>query len=89
MKKIRMTNQFKKDLKKIKKRGKKLSKLDLVVGKLAASKVLDIKYREHKLLGDYGGKMECHIEADWLLIYSLDDSFVYLYRSGSHADLFA
>ena len=88
MKNIRMSNQFKKDLKKIKKWGKKLSKLDFVVEKLAASKVLDTKYREHKLLGDYGGKMECHIEPDWLLIYSLDASFVYLYRSGSHADLF-
>lgn len=83
-----MSNQFKKDLRKIKKRGKKLSKLNFVVGELLIGKSLDIRYRDHKLVGDYGGKMECHIEPDWLLIYSVDKYFLYLYRSGSRADLF-
>ncbi len=88
MKTIRMCNQFKKDLKKIQKQGKRLEKLDLVVRMIAENKSLDTKYRDHKLLGNYQGKMECHIEPNWLLIYSSDAAYVYLYRTGSHANLF-
>ena len=31
---------------------------------------------------------ECHIEPDWLLIYSTNDDEVLLARTGTHADLF-
>ncbi|MDP2651730.1 MAG: type II toxin-antitoxin system YafQ family toxin, partial [bacterium] len=42
----------------------------------------------HKLHGKWIGYSECHIEHDWLLIYKTDTKFVYLYRTGSHNDLF-
>jgi len=29
---------------------------------------LDPLHRDHQLTGDYVGRRECHIEADWLLI---------------------
>ena len=88
MKQIRMSNEFTRDLKRIKKRGKLLSKLNILVDLLVLGKKLGVKYREHKLSGNYRGKMECHIEPDWLLIYEVSVDFIILYRTGSHADLF-
>ena len=35
-------------------------------------KILEEKYRDHKLTGNYKGRRECHIESDWLLIYIFD-----------------
>ena len=32
--------------------------------------------------------MECHIEPDWLLIYQMNETELWLVRTGSHADLF-
>lgn len=88
MKRIKLAHEFKRDMKKLKKRGKDLSKLDKVVQSLIKSKKLDSKYREHKLQGNYINKLECHLEPDWLLIYEIDDAYVTLYRTGSHSDLF-
>ncbi|MEN6452100.1 MAG: type II toxin-antitoxin system YafQ family toxin [Thermoguttaceae bacterium] len=44
--------------------------------------------RDHQLLGSYRDHRECHIEADWLLIYKVDGERVIFERTGSHADLF-
>jgi mRNA interferase YafQ len=30
--------------------------------------ILEERYRNHKLKGDYEGRYECHIEPDWLFI---------------------
>ncbi|MBQ7523227.1 MAG: type II toxin-antitoxin system YafQ family toxin, partial [Oscillospiraceae bacterium] len=48
---IRVTNQFKKDVKLAKKQGKDIDKLFEVVGVLADGKPLDEKYRDHDLSG--------------------------------------
>ena len=85
---IRQSNSFKKDLKKISKRSKDLDKLYLIVEKLAKGIKLDAKNKPHNLIGNYIGKMECHIEPDWLLIYEVTVELVILYRTGSHSDLF-
>ena len=57
---------------------------------LAKGGVLDRKYSDHQLSGDYSGCSECHIAPDWLLIYkkSEDKLLLVLVRSGSHSDLF-
>jgi mRNA interferase YafQ len=85
------SNQFKKDLKLAKKRGMQLELLETVVDTLAAGKSLDDKYRDHKLSGVFHGFRECHIEPDWLLIYRIDgeELELFLFRTGSHADLFS
>jgi len=49
---------------------------------------LDRLHRDHQLVGDYAGRRECHIEADWLLIYKLEKNRIVFERMGSHADLF-
>lgn len=90
MLKIVASNQFKKDLKLAKKRGLKLDRLSAVVNILAAQQPLDEKYRDHNLSGTYRGFRECHIEANWLLVYRVDNDALelFLIRTGTHADLF-
>ena len=87
---VRFTNQFKKDIKLAKKQGKDIDKLFDVIGILANGEVLDEKYRDHDLSGNFKGCRECHIEPDWLLIYEIDNNVLVLVlnRVGSHSELF-
>lgn len=87
---VKFTTQFKKDLKLAKKQGKDIEKLFEVIGKLANGEVLDEKYRDHDLTGNYKGCRECHVESDWLLVYEVVDDILVLmlYRVGSHSELF-
>lgn len=81
---------FKKDLRRAKKRGLNFDRLHRVLLLLAAEQPLAPKYRDHALTGDYEGFRECHIEPDWLLIYRVDSDVLvlFLFRTGTHADLF-
>ncbi len=88
MRELLVTSQFKKDLKKAKKRRKDLGKLEAILGKLGASETLSPKNRPHRLSGDWKPCWECHIEPDWLLIWDEDETSVTLIRTGSHSDLF-
>jgi len=85
---IRRTAQFKKDTKRMLKRGKDLEQLLTVVQKLADGQGLDAVYCDHPLKGDYHGKRDCHVEPDWIVIYAIEAQELVLYRTGSHADLF-
>jgi mRNA interferase YafQ len=88
MRTVRRTSQFKKDVERMKKRGKDLGRLKEVLEKIIGGQQLEAKYRDHVLVGQYKGTRECHIESDWLLIYELAQSEVVLIRTGTHADLF-
>lgn len=85
-----MTTQFRKDLKRINKRGKDLSLLKDVLQMLREEQVLEEKYRDHALTGNYIGFRECHIQPDWLLVYAINEEELILTasRTGSHSDLF-
>ncbi len=85
-----LTTQFRKDLKRIKKRGFDISKLDDVILKLRRQESLDVRHKDHVLSGQYIGFRECHITPDWLLIYAVDEGDLVLTasRTGSHSDLF-
>lgn len=85
-----VTNQFKKDLKRIRKQGKDLNHLQNVLQMLLDGIVLDAKYHDHALTGNYVGFRECHIEPDWLLIYMINHDALILTasRTGSHSELF-
>lgn len=87
---IQFTTQFKKDLKAVKKQGKNLEKIYGIIEKLANGEALELKYRDHPLVGNYKSCRECHIESDWLLIYEIIDDVLVLMlnRTGSHSDLF-
>jgi mRNA interferase YafQ len=81
-------NRFEKDVKRMQKRGKDMNKFKEVVLKLLAGEVLEQRYRDHLLVGNFANRRECHLEPDWLLIYRFEDEKVIFERTGSHADLF-
>jgi len=84
------TRQFERDLKRLRGSGKNLEKLKTAMRILAAGKSLPRSCKDHKLVGNWHGRRECHIEPDWLLIYKVDADreMIIFERTGSHADLF-
>lgn len=89
---IKRSNEFKRDVKRIIKRGGDLSELQKVIGILANGETLPEKYKDHALVNsrNYRDKRECHVHNDLLLVYQiLDDMLVLdLVRLGTHSDLF-
>ena len=88
MHEILPTSQFRRDVKLVQKRGKETSHMRTVIETLAQGKTLPPKYRDHQLKGVFRDCRECHIEADWLLIYRIAGSDLQLVRIGTHSDLF-
>ena len=87
---IRYHNSFKKDYKRVCKRGCDIKLLEEVIAILAKGDVLPTKYKDHQLVGNFNQCRECHILPDWLLIYEIntDELILYLTRTGTHSDLF-
>ena len=87
---IILTGQFRKDIKSAKKQGKDLNKLYHVIEILSDGEELEEKYHDHLLSGNYEGLRECHIEPDWLLIYTYKNDILVLIlnRFGSYSELF-
>lgn len=77
------------DYKRIKRRGKDLSKLESVLEALVCGRILPESMCDHSLGGTYRGHRECHIEPDWLPIYRIDEEGLVLVatRTGSHSEL--
>ncbi len=85
---IRPTTRFKKDLKRAAKQNRDLTKLKEILEELAIPTPLPPRYKDHKLKGEWIDFRECHIEPDWLLIYTISDFELRLVRLGTHAELF-
>ena len=84
------TSQFKRDYKRMKKRGLNMAELQIVLDKLCTDKPLGERHRDHALVGRYAGFRECHIRPDWLLVYAINKDRIILVasRTGTHSDLF-
>ena len=80
--------RFEKDLEVIKKRGRGISKLNVVIRLLAEGKRLPASNFNHKLKGEWKDCWECHVEPDLLLIYNKTKTEIILIRIGTHSDLF-
>ena len=87
---IKYHTMFKKDFKRIKKRGYDISRLEKIVELLANEVPLPEQFKDHNLSGNSNGFRECHIAPDWLLIYQVNNNelVLVLSRTGSHSDLF-
>ena len=87
---IKYQTAFKKDFKRIQKRGYDLSLLEDVIAKLAEQQKLEPARNDHALSGNWKGFRECHITPDWLLIYQVRENelVLVLTRTGTHAELF-
>ena len=80
--------RFRRDVKRLEKRGRDLSKLRSLIAMLVSGDPLPARFLDHPLSGDWKQHRDCHIEPDWLLLYKIDGNELYLIRTGSHADLF-
>ena len=90
MYKIKFTSSYKKNYKLIQKRGLDIKLLDNVRDLLREGKKLPAKYKDHSLNGKFKNFRECHIQADWLLIYLIEEDIITLtlVGTGTHSDLF-
>ena len=87
---IKYQTAFKKDYKRVVRRGYDVRLLEKVIKLLAEQNPLPKEYHDHNLTGNYAGCRECHITPDWLLIYEVKETelLLYLTRTGTHSDLF-
>ena len=88
MRTVSYSSIVKKDQARMVRRGKDAEKLFKAVFYLKENGTLPMQYAAHKLHGEYVGFWECHLEADWLLIYTITPEAVIIMRTGTHADLF-
>ena len=70
------------------KRGKDMAKLNALLDLLVAELPIPGEYMAHPLKGSWKPYWDAHIEPDWLLIYLVKDEYLFLDRTGTHADLF-
>lgn len=85
---IKFTRVFKKSHKKLNQTHKDL--FMSIIDKLANDEVLEPKYNDHALKGEWINHRECHIRPDLLLIYKKQDDLLILtcVNVGSHSELF-
>jgi mRNA interferase YafQ len=87
---VTSTNLFKKQLRKIIRRGVSKSEIVTVIDLLRQKQSLPVKFKNHKLKGEFSGFFELHIRPDLLLVYTYHDNVLVLelIAIGSHSDLF-
>ena len=88
MRELHTTAQYRRNERRVRRRGKDMSKLDSIVERLLAGEPLEPRLRPHILVGNMAGCWECHIEPDWLLVWLEDDAAITLMRTGTHSDIF-
>ncbi len=88
MKLLRITGQYKKDLRKVQSRGYRLEKLVKIVDKLRSGTLLSPIDDDHPLKGPWQSYRGCHVQGDWVLIYRDEGDTLALVRTGTHSDLF-
>ncbi len=84
------TKRMRKDLQRVKRRGKDISKLVTVLDLLKTGESLPETYHDHQLKGELEDFRECHIESNWLLLYRIDEGELILVATatGTHSDIF-
>ena len=86
---LKLTGQFKKDLKKYKHATDLLEELEKVLKELQRNGVVSKEHNPHPLIGNYKDCMECHVKSDFLLIwFDKTKPFIKLLRLGSHSELY-
>jgi len=88
MLKATYAKQFDRDLKQMAKRGKDLEKIEAVIRLICDERPLPERHKDHALKGEWRGFRDCHIEPDWILIYTVEQDEARFTRTGSHSDIF-
>lgn len=87
------TKRFRRDYEKMRRSGRKLRKLETVMGMLIEGGRLSPRYRDHALSGEWQHLRDCHIEGDWILLYELREdtagnACVIFHATDNHENLF-
>lgn len=86
---LEYSTQFKKDFRKILKMTiSDVLEVGNVIKALQRGDILQSRYKDHPLTGNWQGFRDCHIKPDLVLIYRIDNYRLQLARIGSHSDLF-
>jgi len=92
VKELVFTRRFERDFRRVKKRlapqGVDYDTLEYLFELLQSGVALPEAFRQHSLRGELAGFLECHIDADCLLIYRVTRSRVVFHRIGTHNELF-
>jgi len=88
MRQIEYSGQFKRDLKRLKKRAKDMQQIRVPMKVLIEGDDLPEIFLDHPLKGHWKGCRDLHIQPDWILIYRLTGNLIRFERTGSHSDLF-
>jgi mRNA interferase YafQ len=92
MRTIKPSSQFKKDIKQVKKNSTRSKGLEIlseeIIPVLIENGILARKFLDHSLSGEKPPKRDCHVLNDLVLLYSVTDEYLLLYRLGTHAELF-
>lgn len=84
-----ISNQFKKDFKKIARMPvPDIVEVGYVIKQLLLETRLSDKYADHQLSGNWSGYRDCHIKPDLVIIYKINKPMLRLARIGSHSELF-
>ena len=89
---IKIEKSFKKDIQRDKKSGfysnKDFGLLKTIINSLQNQKIIDTKYKRHHLKGDMKGFEAIHLKNDWLLIFKVDEKYLYLLMLGKHTQVY-
>lgn len=82
------TNRFEKDIRRLRKSGYDLSKLEHIINLLSYDLGLPVSCKDHPLKGNMQDFRACHIKPDWLLIYRRNEEklILLLIATGTHRD---
>ena len=89
---IKIEKSFKKDIERDKKSGKYLpgdfELLKNIIENLQNRKEIAKKYKRHPLKGNMKRLESIQIKNDWLLIFKVDENFLYLIMLGKHTQVY-
>jgi len=71
---IKLSKSFKKSFKKLDSNEQDL--FEMISKRLARGEILESRFKDHALKGEYSGFRECHIKPDLLLIYKKQDDIL-------------
>lgn len=89
---IKIEKSFKKDISRDKKSGKYSQKdfelLKTIISNLQNNQAIDSKFKRHPLKGTLKGYETIHIKNDWLLVFKVDEKYLYLVMLGKHTQVY-
>ncbi|MBC8322879.1 MAG: type II toxin-antitoxin system YafQ family toxin [Candidatus Marinimicrobia bacterium] len=89
---IVIEKSFKKDVNRDKKSGKYSGKdfktLKEIISSLQNKDSIHPKFKRHPLKGRMKGYESIHLKSDWLLIYKIDTTYLYLTMLGKHTQVY-